>query len=115
MPEENVVLVEVEDRPLVEVGLPTTMKRVVVRRLQDRVKVEVTPKEDCHTREEEVMAEAEEMPISVTSVTSGDTGPLNVEKMNKLGRREHISLSPMKQRHYHRRWKICQRLGKPWC
>jgi len=61
------------------------------------------------------MAEVEEMPISVTSVTSGDTGPLNVLKMNKLGRGEQISLSPMKQSHYHRRWKTYQRLGKPWC
>ena len=38
MLEEDVVLVEVGDRPLAEVGLPTTMKRAVVRRLRDRVK-----------------------------------------------------------------------------
>jgi len=61
------------------------------------------------------MAEAEEMAISVTSVTSGDAGPLNVLKMDKLDRGEHMSLNPMKRRHHHRRWKICQKPRKPWC
>ena len=96
MPEEDVVLVEVGDRPLVEVGLPTTMKRVVVRRLRDRVKGKVKPEEEGHTSEEKVTAKVEEMHMSVTSVTSGDTGPLNVLKMNKLDRGEHMFLSPMK-------------------
>ena len=66
------------------------MKRVVVQRLQDRVKGKVTPEEEGHSNEEEVMEEAEEMPISVTSVTSGDTSPLNVLKMNKLGRGSYV-------------------------
>jgi len=83
------------------------MKRVVVQRLRDRVKGKVTPEEEGHTNEEEVMAEAKEIPISVRSVASGNTGPLNVLKTNKLGRGEHMSLNPMKRRHHHRRWKIC--------
>ena len=61
------------------------------------------------------MAKVEEMPISVTSVRSGDTGPLNVLKMNQLDRGKHMLLSLMKQRHHHRRWKIYLKQGKPWC
>lgn len=41
------------------------------------------------------MVKAEEMPISVTSVTSGDTGILNVMKMNKLDRGKHMLLNLM--------------------
>lgn len=91
------------------------MKRVVVLRLRYRLKGKVTIEEEGHTNEEEVMAEAEEIPISVTSVTSGDTGPLNVLKMNKLDRGEHMLLSSMKWRHHHKRWKIFQKPGNPWC
>lgn len=43
----------------------------------------------------EVLAEAEEMPISVTNVTNGDTGLLNVLKMSKLDRGELMLLNLM--------------------
>ena len=42
------------------------------------------------------MVEVEEMLINVTSVASGDTSPLNVLKMNKLGRGEHMLFNPTK-------------------
>lgn len=76
------------------------------------MKGKVTLEEEGHTSEEEIMAEAKEMTISVTS---GDTGPLNVLKMSKLDRGEHMSLRSVKRRNCHKRWKIFQRPGKPWC
>jgi len=115
MLEEDVVLAEVGDSPLAKVGMPTAMKRVAVRKLRDKLKGKVTLQEEGHTNEDEVMAEADEMPISVTGVISGDTSPLNVLKMNKLDIGEHMFLSSIKQRHCHKRWKICLKQGKPWC
>jgi len=39
------------------------------------------------------MAEAEEMPINVTNVTSGDTDLLNVLKVIKQDKEEHMLLN----------------------
>ena len=111
MPEEDMDLVEEEDNLSAGAKISTTMKRETVQKLQYQLKNKVALEEEGLTNEERVMAEAKEMP---NSVTSGDTGPLNVLKTNKLGRGEHILLSPMKRRYHHRRWRICQKLGKPW-
>ena len=80
---------------MVEVELPIAMKREIIRRLWDRVRGKVTLEEKGHTDMEEVMAEVEEMPISVTSVTNGDTGLLNVLKMSKLDKGEIMLLNLM--------------------
>lgn len=71
MQREDVVLIEEEDSPLVEVELPIAMKRAIVRRLRDRARGKVTLEEEGHTNVEEVMEEAEEMAINVTSVQMG--------------------------------------------
>lgn len=115
MQEEDVVLIEEEDSPMEEVELLIVMKRAIVRRLRDKLIRKETPEVEGHTSEEEVMAEAEEIPSSVTSVTNGDTGLLNVLKMNQLDRGEHMLLNLMKQRQHHKKWRMCLKQDRPWC
>ena len=83
MPGEAKALAEGKDNPLAEEELPTIVKRAAVQRPQGQQRKKVALGEEGHTKEEGEMAEAEEMPISVTSVTSGDTGPFNVLKTKK--------------------------------
>ena len=90
-----------------KVKLPAVVKKEVVQRLRDILRDKVAPEVEGHTIMEEVMVEVEEMPTSVTSVTNGDTGLLNVLKMSKADRGERMLLNLMKQRHYPKRWRMC--------
>ena len=60
-----------------------------------------------HTSVEEVMAEADEMPTSVTIVTNGGTSLLNALKVSRLDSGEHMLLKLMQQRHFHKSWRMC--------
>jgi len=76
---------------------------VVVQSLQEQQKRKVTLREEGHTNGEEIVVEAEEMPTSVTSATSGCIDPLSVLKVNKMDKEENMLLKQRKQRHCPRR------------
>lgn len=96
MLEEDVDLVEGEDNPLVEVGLPTTVRKATIRIPQGQRKMKVALGEKGHTSKEGVMAEAEELPTNVTSATSGGVCPLSVLKVNRLDKEENMFLKQRK-------------------
>ena len=73
MPREDEELAGENDNHLAKEELPTTMKKATIKKLQDQLINKVTLEDEGLTSEEEVMTEVDEMPISVTSVTSGDT------------------------------------------
>lgn len=100
---------------MAEVKLPTAMNKAVVQKLQDQLIKKVTLEEEGLTNEEEVMAEAGEMPITITSVTSGDTDVLNVLKVIKQEKEEHMLLNRRKLRHHLKKWITCLRQERPWC
>lgn len=91
---EDVVLAEEGDSPLVEVKLPVVVKNAAGQILWDRLREKVAPEVEGHTYVEEVMEDIEEMPTSVTSVTSGGTCLLNVLKVSKLHNGENMLLNP---------------------
>lgn len=75
---------------MVEEELPKIVKRVAVPRPQGQQKKKAALEEEGHIREEEEMAEAEELPTTATSATSGGTDPLSVLKENKLVQEGHM-------------------------
>ena len=86
--EEGEEVAEDEDSPTEEVRVLQTAKKAAVQKLQGRLRKEIAPEEDGHTREEEEMAAEEGQMSSATGATSGGTEPLNVQKLNKLVRGE---------------------------
>lgn len=59
------------------------------------------------------MAEAEELVINATSVTSWDMDHLNALRQNKLDREVHMSHNQKKERHLPKKNKMLQKQGKP--
>ena len=60
------------------------------------------------------MAEVEELPTSVTSATYGGIYHLNVLKVIKQDKEEHMLLSPRKLRPHLKKWRTCLKQVKPW-
>ena len=100
MPEEEDDLAEGKDGLMAEVELPILVMKAVVQRLQEQQKNTITLEEEGHTSVEEVMAEAEELPSSVTNAISGGTSLLNVWRVNKQEEEEHMLLRWRKRRHF---------------
>ena len=103
MPEEEEDLVEGKDEPMAEVELPLPVMKATVQKLHEQQKKTITLEEEGHTNVEEVMAEAKELPSSVTSATSGGTNILNVLRVNRLEKEEHMLLRWRKKRHHPKR------------
>lgn len=74
----------------------------------------VTLGEEGLTSEVEVMAEAEELPTSVTSATNGGIDRLNVLKVITQDKEEHILLNPRRLRPHLKKWRTCLKQVKPW-
>lgn len=60
------------------------------------------------------MAEAKELPTSVTSATNGGTNHLNVLKVIKQDKGEHMLLNLRKPRPHLKKWRTCLKQVKPW-
>ena len=99
MPGEDEELAEEKDNPLAEEELPTILKRATVQRPQGQHKRKVALEAEGHTKEEGEMVEEEELSTSVTSATSGGTGPLSALKENRLVKEEHMLLRQRNRRH----------------
>ena len=108
-------LVEEKGSPMAGAEFPATMMKVAVRNLQGQQIKRVTLGEEGLTSEVEVMVEAEELPTNVTSATNGGTDRLNVLKVIKQDKGEHMLFSPRKPRPHLKKWRTCLKQAKPWC
>ena len=114
MPEEEVDLAEERGRPLVEAEVQVQLKRAAVLNLQEQQKRTTALEEDDQPSEGEEMVGAEEL-SSAIGAKSGGTNRMNVLKVNQQVGEEHTLLNLKKQRHNHRKWRMHQKLVRPWC
>ena len=96
-------MAEGKDGPMVEVELPILVMKAAVQRLQQQHKETITLEGKGHTSVEEVMAEAQELPSSVTSAISGGRSLLSVLRVKIQEEEEHMLLKWRKQRHHPKR------------
>jgi len=83
-------MVEDGDSPKVEEGPLRTTKKAAVLKLQGQQRKETAQEEVGHISEDEGMAAEEGLVSSATGAINGGINPLNVQKLNRQVRGEHL-------------------------
>ena len=105
-------MAEDEDSPTTEEELLRTTRKVAVPKLRGQQRKEKAPEEVGHISEDEGMAAKEGLVSSATGAINGGTDPLNVRKLNRQVRGEHLWHSLKKLKHNPGRWKTWQKREK---